>query len=112
MKRGEIWWADLGLPVGSEPGLSRPVLIVQANEFNQSAVQTVLAVPITSNLRLADAPGNVKLKVRDTRLPRTCVANVSQLTAMDRRRLRERVSGLSENALRQVDEGLRMVLAL
>jgi mRNA interferase MazF len=85
---------------------------VQANEFNQSAVQTVLAVPMTSNLRLADAPGNVKLRARDTGLPRTCVANVSQLTAMDRRRLRQRVKALPENNLRQVDEGLRMVLAL
>jgi mRNA interferase MazF len=112
MRRGEIWWASLGVPYGSEPGLRRPVVILQADEFNRSAIQTVIVVPLTSNLRLAAAPGNVLCRGRDTRLRRSSVANVSQLTVIDRRRLTERVGSISDRLLRQVEEGVRLVLAL
>ena len=81
MTRGEIWWADLGVPFGSEPGFRRPVLIVQADSFNRSSIGSVLCVPFTTNLRLGDAPGNVSLaaEVRDSPFaappPATCNRN-------------------------------------
>jgi mRNA interferase MazF len=82
--QGDVCWADLGDPVGSEPGFRRPVLVVQGNAFNRSAIGTVLCVPLTSNLRWASAPGNVELSPRESGLEKPSVANVSQLTALDR----------------------------
>ena len=82
--QGDVCWADLPEPVGSGPGFRRPVLVVQGNAFNRSRIATVLIVPLTSNLRLANAPGNVVLPARVSGLPRESVANVSQLIAVDR----------------------------
>ena len=90
MNRGEIWWADMPGPRASEPVFSRPVLIVQSDAFNRSRIQTVLAVVLTSNLLLADAPGNVKLSTRRTGLPKESVANVSQVVTLDKAFLRDR----------------------
>ena len=112
MRRGEVWWADLPEPVGSEPGFRRPVLIVQADEFNRSRIRTVLAVAITSNTALAGAPGNVPLSSRSVGLGRESVVNVSQVVTLDKSFLAERVGRLSEAKLREVDDGLRLVLAL
>jgi mRNA interferase MazF len=110
--RGEIWWADLPEPRGSEPGLRRPVLIVQADSFNRSAIQTVIVAVITGNLRLAEAPGNVLLPAQITGLPRDSVVNVSQLLALDRSFLTEDVSKLPGRLQAEVDAGLRLVLEL
>lgn len=112
MRRGEIWWAALGAPFGSEPGYRRPVLIVQSNEFNESPIRTVVAVAISSNLRLAGAPGNVLCRKRETGLSKDAVANVSQVATLDRRRLTQRVQAVPERVLQRVEEGLRLVLAL
>ena len=78
-RRGEIWWASLRPPRGSEPGNSRPVLVVQSNRFNESRIQTVVVAAITSNLLLAEAPGNVRVSATDSGLPKLSVVNVSQL---------------------------------
>lgn len=112
IKRGEIWWAELSEPRGSEPGYRRPVLVVQANPFNRSGIATVIVVAITSNLSLADAPGNVQLPCQDSKLPRESVANVSQVLTLDKRFLTERVGRLSDRLLESVESGLRQVLAL
>jgi mRNA interferase MazF len=112
MIRGEIWWADLGLPFGSEPGFRRPVLIVQADAFNRSMIATCVVVPFTTNLTLADAPGNVHCDVDNTGLTEPSVAVVSQLTAIDKRRLTDRHSALPHELLRKVDDGIRLVLDL
>ena len=112
MKRGEIWWADLPNPRGSEPGFRRPVLVVQADSFNASQIGTVVVAAITSNLRLADAPGNVHLTHRQSKLSRESVVNVSQLLTLDREFLVERVGTLSPTALDSVESGLRLVLSL
>ena len=81
MQRGEIWWADLPTPVASEPGYRRPVLIIQSNEFNRSRIRTVIAV-VTTNLRLAEAPGNIVVKTAEAGLPQDSVVNVSQSSAL------------------------------
>ena len=112
MQRGEIWWASLPDPTGSGPGGRRPVLIVQADAFNRSRIRTAVAVVLTTNVRLASAPGNVLLATGDTGLPRDSVGNVSQIITVDRRFLTERVGRLAPAKLRLVEDGLRLVLAL
>jgi mRNA interferase MazF len=110
--RGEVWWAELPDPVASEPGYRRPVLIVQSHDFNRSRIRTVIAVVLTTNLRLAGAPGNVPVSKEDTRLSRDSVANVSQIITLDKTFLTQRVSRVSDRTMMSVEEGLRMVLAL
>ena len=112
MKRGEIWWATLPTPRASEPGYRRPVLIVQSDAFNQSAIHTVLVVVITSNLRLAAAPGNVMLRRRESRLDKDSVINVSQLVTLSKEFLVDRVGRIPPVRIREVDGGLRLVLSL
>ena len=112
MRRGEVWWANLPVPTGSEPGYRRPVLIVQADDFNQSRIQTVMAAAITSNTALAAAPGNVSLSKRSAGLGRESVINVSQIVTLDKQFLAERAGRIPAVKLRQVDEGLRLIFAL
>jgi len=109
---GEVWWADLDEPTGSEPGYRRPVLIVQADPFNRSRLQTTIAVVLTSNLRLIDAPGNVLVPKQSSGLPKDSVANVSQVITLDRDVLAERAGKLPPRLLAAVDAGLKLVLAL
>jgi mRNA interferase MazF len=112
IERGDIWWADLGEPDGSGPGFRRPVVIVQADPFNRSRLQTVIAVVLTSNIRLVDAPGNVLMPSKSTGLPKDSVANVSQLITVDREFLTDKISRIRGQLLKDVDSGLRLVLAL
>jgi len=112
MLRGEIWWAALPSPTASEPGYRRPLLIIQSDDFNRSRINTVIAVVITSNLRLAEAPGNVVLSKKDTNLPKKSVANVSQLITVDKSFLAERVGKISSTKLVEVEAGVRLVLSL
>ena len=112
MIRGEIWWADLPDPRGSEPGFRRPVLVIQANSFNRSRIQTVIVAVISSNLRLADAPGNVLVPAHASGLARDSVVNVSQLITLDRSFLPEAVGRISERVMSEVVAGLRLVLEL
>ncbi len=112
MRRGEIWWAALPEPAGSGPGFRRPVLIVQADEFNRSLIRTVIAAAITSNTSLAKAPGNVSLSKRSVGLNRESVINVSQIITLDKTFLTKRVGRLSGEKLQEVEDGLRLVFAL
>ena len=112
MQRGEIWWAELGEPRGSEPGYRRPVLVIQSDEFNRSRIGTVVVAAITSNLDLAPAPGNVRLARRESKLSRDSVLNVSQLLTLDRRFLHKRIAMLPAHVIKEVESGLRLVLSL
>ncbi len=112
MLRGEIWWAELAEPRGAEPGYRRPVAVVQSDAFNRSQIATVVVAAISSNLVLADAPGNVRLTRRDSKLPRESVVNVSQLLTLDRRFLTERIGRLPARAIERINAGLRLVLSL
>lgn len=112
MKRGDVWWADMPEPMASEPGYRRPVLILQSNDFNRSQINTIVAAAITSNTRLADAPGNVALSRKSVGLDRESVVNVSQLVTLDRVFLSEKVGKLSPAKMVEVDQGVRLVLAL
>ena len=112
MRRGEIWWGSLPEPTGSGPGFRRPLLIVSANSFNDSRINTVVAAVITSNLRLADAPGNVRLPTKGTGLTKVFVVNVSQIITVDKTFLTERIGRLTPRLLAEVDDGLRLVLSI
>lgn len=112
MYRGEIWWANLPNPLGSEPGYRRPVVIIQDDTFTQSRLRTVIVAIITSNIELANAPGNVFLPGDATGLARDSVANVSQIFTLDKAFLTERIGSLPVSLQEEVDEGLRIVLCL
>jgi mRNA interferase MazF len=107
-----VWWADLPDPVASHPGGTRPVLIVQSNPFNRSRIATVLAVVLTTNERLAEVPGNVRLTQRESGLKQRSVANVSQIITADRTFLRERMGRIRPETMVRIDAGLKLVLGL
>lgn len=109
ISQGEVWWADLPEPSGSEPGFRRPVVVVQGEAFNRSQISTVVCVPLTSNLRWAEAPGNVLLASRVTGLSQDSVANVSQLVTLDKSSLTDRVGKLSKAKLDLVLFGIDVV---
>ena len=112
IQRGEVWWAELPRPRGSEPGFRRPVLVVQADSFNRSRIQTVVVASITSNLALAAAPGNVRLAKSAAGLPRASVVNVSQLWTLDKSHLPRKIGTVASSVMRDIEAGLRLVLAL
>lgn len=108
--QGEVWWADLDAPTGSEPGFRRPVVVVQSDAFNRSRISTVICIAVTSNLKWADAPGNVLLESRVTGLDRSSVANVSQIVTIDRSTLSERIGRLTPAKLQLILDGIDLVL--
>lgn len=107
-----MWWASLPEPSGSGPGFRRPVLVVSANSFNESRIRTVIVAVITSNLRLGDAPGNVRVPARTAGLPKPSVVNVSQLLSVNKSFCTKRLGRLPPRALAEVDNGLCAVLSL
>ena len=112
MHRGEIWWASLGEPEGSGPGYRRPVLIVQSDEFNRSRISTVIVAVLTSNIALAQAPGNVLIRARQAGLAKDSVVNVSQVITVDKHRLTEKIKKVEPSTMAEVDNGLRLVLTI
>lgn len=112
VKRGEIWWASLPEPRGAEPGYRRPVVVVSSDHFNESRINTLLAAIITSNLRLAEAPGNILLPKKLSGLSNDSVINISQIVTLDKAFLTEKISKLNSQQLIELNDGLRLVLAL
>ena len=108
--QGEVWWADIGEPIGSAPGFRRPVVVVQSDAINRSRIGTVVCVPLTSNLKWANAPGNVLLKANLTGLPKDSVANVSLIVALDKDQLTERSSKLPRRQLQAILNGIDVIL--
>ena len=112
MTRGEIWWADFGIPFGSEPGFKRPVLVIQDDDFNRSEINTIVIVPFSTNLTLAEAPGNVYLEAQESGLTKDSVIVISQITAIDRRRLIEKISKMERKYFGEIEEGIKIVLGI
>ena len=112
MRCGEIWWASLPAPRSSEPGYRRPIVVVQSDQFNESRISTVIVAILTSNLRLAAAPGNIQLHRHETGLPRDSVLNLSQVLTVDKSFLTERVGILSVQNMAAMDAGLKLVMGL
>jgi len=112
VRRGEIWWASLGTPTGSSPAYRRPVVVVQADEFTESRIATVVCAAVTSNTALAAAPGNVLIQGRSTGLRTASVVNVSQVLTLNKGVLTERIGRIPPETVSQIDAGLRLVLSL
>jgi mRNA interferase MazF len=112
IRRGSVWWADLGEPQGSKPGKRRPVLVIQANSFNVSRLNTALVAIITSNTRLAAMPGNVFLPASTAGLPKDSVVNVTALVTLDKSDLQAEAGHLPASLMHEVDRGLRSILSL
>jgi mRNA interferase MazF len=112
MTRGEIWWAQFGVPFGSEAGYKRPVLIVQDDSFNESRIRTIVVVPLTTNLRLAEAPGNVSIKKAESKLTDDSVIMVAQLYALDKDRFIEKISKVNKETMEKVENGMILVLGI
>lgn len=110
ISQGEIWWADLPEPFGSEPGFRRPVLVVQCDALNQSRLGTVVCIPLTSNLKWADAPGNLLLKSEHSGLAKDSVVLSSQITALDKTFLSDRTGKLTDKHLNLVFSGINLIL--
>lgn len=112
VERGTVVWGELAEPRGSEPGFRRPLLVVQADAFNRSRLPTVVALALSANLRLLDAPGNVLLPAKATGLCKDSVANVTQIVTIDARYLHEPLAKLPGRLMEQIADGLRLVLNL
>lgn len=110
ISQGEVWWADLPEPTRSGPRFRRPVVVVQGDALNRSTIATVVCVPLTSNQRWADAPGNVSFSARMTGLPKASVANVSQVIALDKTLLTERVGKLPQAKVDLLLSGIDVIL--
>jgi len=112
VKRGEIWWASLEDPKGSEPGFKRPVVIISSNDFNASKIKTIIVAIITSNLRLSEAPGNFELTKKSTGLPRNSVINISQLITIDKSFLMDKTGKFTNKQIELLNDGLKLVLSM
>jgi len=112
MIRGEIWWAEFDPPYGSEPANNRPVLIVQDDGFNESRIRTIVVLPLTTNLRLLDAPGNVYIGKKESKLKDDSVIITAQLYAIDRSRFREKIAKIKKEIMEEVELGIKLVLSL
>lgn len=110
--RGEIWWVDFGVPVGSAPGFLRPALVISSDRFNLSRIATAIVAAITSTPGASRQPGNVRLDPKGTALPKPSTVNVSQLLTVDRTQIVERIGAIDPADQRAVDNGLRLVLDL
>ena len=112
MTRGEIWWADFGIPFGSEPGFNRPVLIVQADAINKSKINTIIVIPFSTNLLLENAPGNVFVDKDESKLSKDSVLVVSQISTIDKTRLIKFENKVTQNIMNSVENGLKIILEI
>jgi len=112
LERGNIYWADIVTPRGSEPGYRRPIVIISANGFNTSRIGTVLAVAITSNTKLSNAPGNIFLSSEDSGLPKDSIINISQILTLDKSYIGEQITNLPRVVINDLENSLRLVLDL
>ena len=112
MIRGELWWADFGIPFGSEPGYKRPVLIIQNDFFNKSMINTTIVIPLTTNLILADAPGNILITKNQSKLKKDSVITISQIEVIDRRRLIEKITKIDRAIIEKVENNIMFVLGI
>ena len=112
MIRGELWWVDLGLPYGSEPGYRRPVLIIQNDFFNNSKINTTVIVPLTTNILYAEAPGNVFIHKNESKLGRDSVIVISHIKVIDRNRLIEKISKVNKSIMDEVENNLMFILGI
>jgi mRNA interferase MazF len=112
MTRGEIWWVDYGIPYGSEPGYRRPVIIMQNDFFNHSKIKTTIVAPLSTNLLLADVPGNIGISKRDSKLTKDSVLLIAQTGVIDKERLIEKVSKINNDIMGKIENSIIFILGI
>ena len=112
MTRGEIWWVDFGVPFGREPGFQRPVLIIQDDAFNKSIINTVIIIPLTTNLLFKNAPGNIFIEKEESGLSKDSVLVTSQLSVLDKNRFKERANEVTRKTIEKAENGIKLVLGI
>ena len=110
MERGEIYWVNFGVPIGSEPGYRRPAVILQSNTFNQTRIRTVICVVLTSNLDLLEAPGNILIERVVSGLPKDSVLNISQIYTVDKESVEQKIGRLPESYIHRIDASIRLIM--
>ena len=110
IKQGDIYWVDLGIPEGSEPGYKHPHVVIQNNVFNASKINTVVVCALTTNLKRANAPGNILLKKGEGNLKKDSVVNISQIITADKSDLVEKIGSLSSSKVKQIIEGVKLLI--
>jgi mRNA interferase MazF len=112
MIRGELWWVDYGIPYGSEPGYRRPGIIFQNDFFNNSKINTTIVIPLSTNLLLADVPGNILVRKKDSKLNKDSVILLSQIGVIDKERVIDRVSKINNEIMRKVEANILFILGI
>ena len=112
MTRGELWWVDYGIPYGSEPGFRRPVIILQNDFFNNSKINSTIVIPLSTNLVLADIPGNILAEKRYTKLGKDSVILLSQIGVVDKQRLIEKISKMERSIMDKIEDNLAFILGI
>jgi mRNA interferase MazF len=112
MIRGEIWWTDYGIPYGSEPGYRRPVIILQNNFFNNSKIKTTIVIPLSTNVLLAEVPGNIFITKKDSKLTKDSVILISQIGVIDKERLLEKVSKIDREIMEKIENNILFILGI
>ena len=112
MIRGELWWVDLGIPFGSESGFRRPVVILQNDFFNKSQIKTTIIIPLSTNMLLAEAPGNIIITKRESKLNNDSVIILSQIKAVDRARLIKKNSKIDRTIMEKIENNLMFILGI
>ena len=112
MIRGEIWWLDYGIPFGSEPGFRRPVVILQNDFFNSSSINTTIVIPLSTNILLADVPGNILLKKKESKLGKDSVILLSQIGVVDKQRLMEKVAKINNDTMEKIENSIIFILGI
>ncbi|MDR1948046.1 MAG: type II toxin-antitoxin system PemK/MazF family toxin [Spirochaetaceae bacterium] len=112
MIRGELWWIDYGVPYGSEPGYRRPVIIIQNDIFNNSKINTTVVIPLTTNLLLADVPGNILLDKKESKLGKNSVILLSQIGVVDKERFMEKISKIDKTTMEKIDNNIMFILGI
>ena len=110
INQGDVYWVDPGQPIGSGRGFLHPHVVIQNNVFNRSGIRTLVICAITSNLKHAQAPGNVLLAKGEANLPKQSVVNISQLFTVDRSQFGARIGTLSRERMREILDGIRLLL--
>jgi mRNA interferase MazF len=112
MTRGEIWWVDYGIPYGSEPGYRRPVIIMQNDFFNNSKINTTIVIPLSTNLLLADVPGNIFISKKESKLAKDSVMLISQISVIDKERLKEKISKINRDKMEKIENNIMFILGI
>ena len=112
MIRGELWWVDYGIPYGSEAGFRLPVIIVQNDFFNNSKINTIIVIPLSTNLLLADVPGNILIEKNESKLGKDSVILLSQIGVIDKQRLIEKISRINKNIMEKIENNIMFMLGI